>query len=94
MAIRAPSGFPRKNAPGRCPRALALRQLVMGEALDRNSAAQYGFALELLCRHLGEEILPDAWGGGSWGALEATGLDDVLMGSGAPSRFPVCPASP
>jgi hypothetical protein len=79
---------------GQVSPSLALRQLVMGEKLDQDSAAQYGFALELLCGHLGEEILPDAWGGISWGAVEATGLDDVLMGSGPPVPLPPMPGFP
>jgi hypothetical protein len=72
----------------------ALRHLVMGDELDEDSAAQYGFALALVCHHLGEVILPDAWGGVSWRAVEATGLEDVLMRSGPPVALPPMPGLP
>jgi hypothetical protein len=79
---------------GQVSRSLALRQLVMGEELDPASAGQYGVALELLCGHLGKEILPGAWGGVSWLALEATGIDDVLTKSGPPVPLPPMPVFP
>jgi hypothetical protein len=66
----------------------ALRQLVMGEQLDEEAGSQYGYALELLCRHLGEVILPDAWGGVRWMAVEDAGLADILTRTGPPVPMP------
>jgi hypothetical protein len=48
----------------------------MGEHLDEEAGSQYGYALELLCRHFGEVILPDAWGGVRWMAVEDASLVD------------------
>lgn len=72
------------------PTSVALRHLVMGEspATDEPSAPKYGFALEALCNHLGERILPDCWGGVSWRALTDSGVEDVLMRSGPPVPLP------
>jgi hypothetical protein len=66
----------------------ALRQLVMGEHLEEDAGSQYGYALELLCRHFGEVILPDAWGGVRWMAVEDAGLADILTRTGPPVSMP------
>jgi hypothetical protein len=86
--------IPEDEHAGMVSPSQALRQLVMGEELDKDSAVQYGFALKMLCGQIGDVILPDAWGGVSWRALVATGLDKVLMQSGPPVPLPPMPGSP
>ncbi len=65
----------------------ALSRLVMGEKLGNEKTYQYGYALEALCRHLGEVIRPDTWGGVRWAAMEDTGVEAV-MESGPPVPLP------
>jgi hypothetical protein len=65
-----------------------LRQLVMGNQLDEAAGSDYGYALELLCGHLGEVLLPDVWGGVRWMAVEDAGLEDLLTKSGPPVPLP------
>ena len=65
----------------------------MGEHLDDDAGPQYDRALELLCRHLGEVILPDAWGGVSWMAVEDAGLADILTRTGPPVPIPATQGS-
>jgi hypothetical protein len=40
------------------------------------------------CRHFGEVILPDAWGGVRWMAVEDAGLADILTRTGPPVPMP------
>jgi hypothetical protein len=65
----------------------AIRCLIMGESLDRLAPDRYRFAFEMICSHLGEVILPDAWGGVRWDALELVGLEDVVS-AGPPVPLP------
>ena len=66
----------------------AVRCLVRGEHLGKAAGSQYGYAIERLCRHLGEAILPDIWGGVRWTAVEDSGLEDLLTTTGPPVRIP------
>jgi hypothetical protein len=66
----------------------AVRCLVMGEQLGKAVGSQYGYALERLCRYLGEAILPETWGGVRWAAVEDSGLEDLLMQTGPPVPIP------
>lgn len=66
----------------------AVRHLVMGEPPDTESAHQYGYALEQLCRHLGEEPEErDCWCDIRWTVLETTGMEEVLK-TGSPVPLP------
>jgi hypothetical protein len=66
----------------------AVRHLVMGEPLNQDCGSEYGYALERLCRHLGEVILPDAWGAVRWAAVTDSGLEDLLTKTGSPVPIP------
>ncbi|TWT38082.1 hypothetical protein KOR34_30500 [Posidoniimonas corsicana] len=68
--------------------AQALRHLVMGEPTQPDDAHQYGYALQALCNHAGETILPDVWGGVRWAAVEDCGLEDLLTQTGPPIALP------
>jgi hypothetical protein len=60
----------------------------MGDPLDADFAPQYGYALQLLCGHLGELIPPDFWGGVPWGLPEEVGLGHLLNRTGPPVPVP------
>jgi hypothetical protein len=67
----------------------ALRQLIMAEPFAKDSLHQYGYALEQLCRHLGEEVVGrDLWSGIHWNVLEDTGVEEMLFQTGAPVSLP------
>jgi hypothetical protein len=66
----------------------ALRHLVMGETPEPKWAYQYGYALEQLCRHLGEPLPGDLWSGIHWEVVEETGLDELFDRSGPPVPLP------
>jgi hypothetical protein len=66
----------------------AIRRLILGEEPDQEQALQYVRAFERICAHLGEVILPDAWGGVSWAAFSDTELEAVLDG-GPPVDLPL-----
>jgi hypothetical protein len=66
----------------------AVHALVMGEPPDPANAAAYGCALWHICKVKGEELLPDAWGGVRWDAVEACGLEDLLTKTELPVKLP------
>ena len=66
----------------------AARALIMGEPLDPEIAANYGWAFWQICKVKGEELLPDAWGGIRWDSVEASGLEDLLTKVGPPIPLP------
>jgi hypothetical protein len=65
----------------------ALSQLVMGEKLATKATHQYGYALEELCKHFGQFLPVDQWGGVRWDAMEDSGVAGV-MASGPPGVAP------
>lgn len=65
----------------------AIRHLIMGEPLDRLEPNRYYLAFESICSQLGDVILPDAWGGVRWEALEWVGLEVVIL-KGPPVALP------
>lgn len=68
--------------------AQALRHLILGEPRDEAQAYQYGYALEMVCRHLGEQLPGDCWESIRWAVLEQTGFVEVLERSGPPVPLP------
>ena len=66
----------------------ALRHLVMGETPHPPSAYQYGYALEELCRHLGEWLPGDLWTSIRWTVLEETGFQEILKKTDPPVPLP------
>lgn len=66
----------------------ALRQLILSKPQGGDDAHQYGYALQSLCRCLGEELLPDMWGGVRWEAVEECGLEGLLTETGPPVPLP------
>jgi len=90
-----------------CPTmAQALRHLIMGEACDRRVGFKYGYLLQNLSQHFGEELPHDRWydlrHGSAWfreldGLLRQAGvpadvlsIDKHLSGRGAPIAIPKC----
>jgi hypothetical protein len=69
-------------------KAKVLRDLIMGEASDPELAEEYGFALEMLCAHVGEVIPPNAWCGVRWAAVNKAGLAPLLTQVGPPVPLP------
>jgi len=49
------------GADDELPVGLALRHLILGDPPVVESAYQYGYALEHLCRHFGEALDSDGW---------------------------------
>ncbi|TWT74655.1 hypothetical protein Pla123a_34790 [Posidoniimonas polymericola] len=72
--------------------AAALRELVMAGTQSapesEDDAHQYGYALQSLCRCLGDELLPEMWAGVRWEAVEDCGLEELLTESGPPVPLP------
>jgi hypothetical protein len=87
-ASRSPDPDVDLRCEGQVPLSPELRQLVMGDPLDDESGSEYGYALQLLCRHLGQEILPDVWEGVRWAAVVDAGLEEPFETRGAPVRLP------
>lgn len=80
---------------GEVPPGRAFRQLVMGDRLDPDSAHQYGYALEQLCRCRGERLdRGGLWEGIHWDVLQATGVDQVLDGTEPPVALPAINSFP
>lgn len=67
----------------------ALEDLVVGKKPDAESAHQYGYALEKICRYIGDTPAEtDSWSGIHWEVLESTGVDQILSKSGPPVKLP------
>jgi hypothetical protein len=66
----------------------ALRALIMGQPLNPNSGADYGWVLWHICQVRGEELPIDHWGGVRWEAVEVCGLEDLLTKTGPPIELP------
>src|SRR5688500_16176002 len=63
---------------GKISAVMALRHLVMGATPPPPSAYQYHYALEELCRHLGEWLPGDLWTSIRWAVLEETGFEEII----------------
>ena len=72
---------------GKVSEGMALRHLVMGETPHPPSAYQYHYALEELCRRLGEWLPGDLWTSIRWWVLEETGFEEILA-MGPPVDLP------
>ncbi len=73
---------------GEISHARALTDLIMGNPLVEESAHQYGYALKLLCEHLGEWLPSDYWESITWRVLQGTGMGELLQNSGSPVPLP------
>jgi hypothetical protein len=72
----------------------ALRQLIMGEAMDEEEAHQYGYALRELCDHSGKLQKCEHWNGVRWAAVEQCGLEELLTKFGPPISLPPIDGGP
>lgn len=66
------------------PMKQAVEHLIMGEKLDQDSGFKYGYALECLCKHVGQALTNQYWSGGGWDWIET--FDDALNGAGVPKK--------
>ena len=71
----------------------ALTELISGKLTSPDSAHQYGYALKELCDYLGEDVDRDMWCGVRWIAMEESGLDKIVEGSGSPVPLPDNPGT-
>jgi hypothetical protein len=62
----------------------ALAQMVMGEEYNEELGFMYGYALELICRHFGEELLNQHWSAMPSGSEWAKTVDRGLKAAGVP----------
>ena len=68
------------------PLADALRQLIDGSDLDPREYTQYGYALEEVCRYVGQPAME--WTALRWEGVEAVGLGRWLVEPGLPVPLP------
>lgn len=66
---------------------VAMIQLIMGEKYNEDQGSVYGYALEALCRHLGQSLPNSEWSGINWewperadDALAMAGIDPSPVG--------------
>jgi hypothetical protein len=64
----------------------ALTQMVMGEEYNEELGFMYGYALEFLCRHLGEELPNEAWSAMPSGSAWAEKADKALKAAGVAEK--------
>jgi hypothetical protein len=62
----------------------ALTQMVMGEEYDEEFGFMYGYALEFLCRHFGEDLPNAEWSAMPNGSEWAQTVDRGLKAAGVP----------
>src|SRR5262249_44341093 len=62
----------------------ALTQLVMGEEYNEEVGFMYGYALEFVCRHFGEELPNERWSAMPSGSQWARTVDRGLKAAGVP----------
>ena len=65
--------------------AEVVRHLIAGEACDERVGFKYGYALELLCRHLGQSLPNARWSALRWEWLEE--VDESLAVAGVPAEI-------
>lgn len=63
-----------------------LRQMVMGEEYNEELGFMYGYALDFLCRHFGEELPNEHWSAMPSGSSWAKAVDQGLKAAGVPER--------
>jgi hypothetical protein len=71
----------------------ALTQLVMGETPGKRETHQYGYAMEMLAKHLGKPLRLDLWSGVRWDAMEDSGVAPIMQ-NGSPVKLPKIPDFP
>ena len=68
--------------------AKALRELIMGSPSSTRHVFQYGYALELLCRHFGRKLENAGFVEYHSGWLEKVGGVSAVLGAGPPVAIP------
>jgi hypothetical protein len=63
-----------------------LRQMVMGEEYNEELGFMYGYALDFICRHFGEELPNEHWSAMPSGSDWARTVDRGLKAAGVPER--------
>ncbi len=64
----------------------ALTQMVMGEEYNEEFGFMYGYALEFICRHFGEELSNEHWSAMPSGSEWATTVDRALKAACVPEK--------